>query len=133
MMSSTRRLMILLAALLAGEGIAGSAAAGFVIEGDMNSFTAILLLIITMGATFFGTTWLFMQQVVKGRESKNKLIRAFAEQLYRDVNGGEKDPVELLEEVNKNLIRLINLVMVDRAEKSDPRDLPLKGQSKAPQ
>lgn len=126
-MHSTKRLLILLTALLGVEGVTGSALAGFVVEGDMDSFTAVLLVIMAMGGTFIGTVWLFMQQVIKGRQSKNRLIKTFSEQLYRDMNGSNPaDPTEVLQELNLNMKKLIELMMNERANRpQEPWERPL--------
>lgn len=117
MMCSTKRLMILMIAVLGVEGVAGSALAGLYIEGDMNSLTAVLLVILAMGCTFGFTIWFILRQAETGRRSKNPVIKAFAEQLFRDVGGeSPKDPTAVLESLDKNIRILIDLMMQDRAE-----------------
>ena len=108
--------MILLAIVLGAEGAAGSAVAGLYIEGDMNSLTAVLLVIIAMGCTFGFTVAFIFWLASEGKKSKRAVIRAFAKQLFRDVKGASPlDPMEELQELNQNVKTLVgqNVTLIE--------------------
>ena len=115
-MTSTKRLIVLIAALLGIEGAAGSAIAGLYIEGDMDASTAILTVIISILVTAIGTLYSIMVAADKARKSKNRMARALGELIYQDTHGATPtDPDETLRELNENVKKLVELMMVERA------------------
>ena len=86
-MGSTKRLIVLLVALLSTVGAAGSAVAGFVIEGDMNSMTAFLAVMISTIIGIIATAIYFVNLIYRGQQSRNKFTRALANQLHKDIKG----------------------------------------------
>lgn len=117
MLCSTKRLIILLAALLVVEGAAGSAFAGLVIEGDMNSLTAVLLVILAMGCTFGFTIYMVLRLAENGKTSEKAIIRKFASLIF----GGDKDdPKEVIDEIRGmrgDMKTLIELLMSEKANR----------------
>ena len=123
-MVSTKRLIVLLIALLGTVGAAGSAVAGFVIEGDMNSLTAFLVLVLAVISAIIATAWWFINLIYRGKDSKSKFNRLLANQLLKDIRGvapSDSDPTEAIRSLDKNVCVLIDLMMEMRANNQPDR------------